>query len=92
MPVPKYAGMSGTVLSRTISAVATTGFLLFGYDRASGPAVRWQVPELTLVCRGYHERYHQRSTIQQCLPSHKRQLDNARYCNCNLRSRYVSLL
>ncbi|KAL2214842.1 hexose carrier protein [Thermoascus aurantiacus ATCC 26904] len=33
MSVPKYAGMSGTVLSRTISAVATTGFLLFGYDQ-----------------------------------------------------------
>ncbi|KAL2009276.1 hypothetical protein VTN00DRAFT_7470 [Thermoascus crustaceus] len=33
MTVPKFAGMSGTLLSRSISTVATTGFLLFGYDQ-----------------------------------------------------------
>lgn len=33
MSVPTYAGMSGRYLSISISTVATTGFLLFGYDR-----------------------------------------------------------
>ncbi|KAJ5935685.1 hypothetical protein N7466_005232 [Penicillium verhagenii] len=31
--VPKYAGMSGHMLSRTVTTVATMGFLLFGYDQ-----------------------------------------------------------
>ncbi|KAJ6084458.1 Major facilitator superfamily domain general substrate transporter [Penicillium sp. IBT 16267x] len=31
--VPKFAGMSGNMLSRTITATATMGFLLFGYDQ-----------------------------------------------------------
>jgi hypothetical protein len=30
---PTYMGMSGRNLSTTVSIVATTGFLLFGYDR-----------------------------------------------------------
>ncbi|KAL1963260.1 hypothetical protein VTN77DRAFT_8585 [Rasamsonia byssochlamydoides] len=33
MSVPKYAGMSGKVLSWSISTIATMGFLLFGYDQ-----------------------------------------------------------
>jgi hypothetical protein len=33
--VPKFAGMSGQLLSRTVTATATVGFLLFGYDRMS---------------------------------------------------------
>ncbi|KAJ5532110.1 Major facilitator superfamily domain general substrate transporter [Penicillium frequentans] len=31
--VPKYAGLSGNKLSRTVTATATMGFLLFGYDQ-----------------------------------------------------------
>ncbi|KAJ5810530.1 Major facilitator superfamily domain general substrate transporter [Penicillium pulvis] len=31
--VPRYAGLSGHKLSRTITATATMGFLLFGYDQ-----------------------------------------------------------
>lgn len=30
---PTFAGMSGQKLSTAVSIVATTGFLLFGYDR-----------------------------------------------------------
>ncbi|KAJ5631715.1 Major facilitator superfamily domain general substrate transporter [Penicillium longicatenatum] len=33
MDVPKFAGMSGNMLSRTVTATATMGFLLFGYDQ-----------------------------------------------------------
>ncbi len=33
MAPPTFMGLSGKALSRTISAVCTTGFLLFGYDQ-----------------------------------------------------------
>ncbi|KZF19165.1 general substrate transporter [Xylona heveae TC161] len=33
MAVPKYGGLSGKPLSLAITSVATTGFLLFGYDQ-----------------------------------------------------------
>ena len=36
MSAPKFAGMSGNMLSRAVTATATMGFLLFGYDRRSG--------------------------------------------------------
>lgn len=31
--IPHYMGMTGKSLSLAVSVVATTGFLLFGYDR-----------------------------------------------------------
>lgn len=33
MVVPTFAGMSGKLLSRSVTTTATMGFLLFGYDR-----------------------------------------------------------
>ncbi|GIK04139.1 hypothetical protein Aspvir_008216 [Aspergillus viridinutans] len=33
MAAPKFAGMSGDLLMRAVTAVATMGFLLFGYDQ-----------------------------------------------------------
>ncbi|BCR91720.1 uncharacterized protein ACHE_70563A [Aspergillus chevalieri] len=33
MSIPKFAGMSGNLLMRTVTACATMGFLLFGYDQ-----------------------------------------------------------
>lgn len=33
MAPPKYAGLSGKALSHAVSTIATTGFLLFGYDQ-----------------------------------------------------------
>ncbi len=33
MAPPKFMGLSGQPLSLAVSAVATTGFLLFGYDQ-----------------------------------------------------------
>jgi hypothetical protein len=30
---PKFMGLTGRPLSTAVSVVATTGFLLFGYDR-----------------------------------------------------------
>jgi hypothetical protein len=33
MAPPKFMGLSGRPLSVMVSAVATTGFLLFGYDQ-----------------------------------------------------------
>lgn len=33
MAPPKYMGLSGRPLSMTVSTVATTGFLLFGFDQ-----------------------------------------------------------
>lgn len=33
MAPPKFMGLSGRALSLVISTVATTGFLLFGYDQ-----------------------------------------------------------
>lgn len=33
MPSPKYMGLTGRPLSLAVSTVATTGFLLFGYDQ-----------------------------------------------------------
>ncbi|KAL2361035.1 hypothetical protein RJZ56_006108 [Blastomyces dermatitidis] len=36
---PRFAGLTGHKLSLAISTVATTGFLLFGYDRCLGGAM-----------------------------------------------------
>jgi hypothetical protein len=33
MAAPKFAGMSGNLLMRAVTAAATMGFLLFGYDQ-----------------------------------------------------------
>jgi hypothetical protein len=33
MAPPKFMGLSGRPLSIAVSTVATTGFLLFGYDQ-----------------------------------------------------------
>lgn len=33
--IPHYMGLTGKPLSIAVSIVATTGFLLFGYDRKS---------------------------------------------------------
>ena len=33
MAAPKFAGMSGNLLMRAVTAASTMGFLLFGYDR-----------------------------------------------------------
>ena len=33
MAPPKFAGLSGKALSNAVSTIATTGFLLFGYDQ-----------------------------------------------------------
>ena len=35
MGSPTYMGLTGRPLSLAVSAVATMGFLLFGYDRTS---------------------------------------------------------
>ncbi|RYP52105.1 hypothetical protein DL768_002655 [Monosporascus sp. mg162] len=51
MAPPKFMGLSGRPLSMTVSAVATTGFLLFGYDQGvmsgiiSAPAFADMFPE-----------------------------------------------
>ncbi|KAM5342291.1 hypothetical protein ACJ41O_013257 [Fusarium nematophilum] len=51
MAPPKFAGLSGRPLSLAISTVATTGFLLFGYDQGvmsgiiSAPAFNDYFPE-----------------------------------------------
>lgn len=42
MSSPKFAGMSGNLLMRTVTACATMGFLLFGYDRAFPCSICWQ--------------------------------------------------
>lgn len=34
---PSFIGLSGPWLMRSVTATATMGFLLFGYDRMDGP-------------------------------------------------------
>lgn len=52
--VPTFLGMSGKNLSLAVSVVATTGFLLFGYDRKSTEVTSSSQPHELTIVRGCH--------------------------------------
>lgn len=63
---PRFMGLTGRPLSTAVSVVATTGFLLFGYDRKLPTALRQKRIE-----QGHRGRYvwnHFSRAVQRVLP------------------------
>lgn len=86
MSVPSFAGLSGPWLMRSVTATATMGFLLFGYDSMYSSMA---VGAPANLFRGRHEWHHRRRTVRHGPSSGQRQLDNPGCCHGHLRVGYV---
>jgi hypothetical protein len=63
---PRFMGMRGRSLDLMVSVIATTGFLLFGYDRKSSSTL--QHNKILMCIRGRHVRHHICRAIHELLP------------------------
>lgn len=62
---PRFMGMRGRPLDLTVSVIATTGFLLFGYDRKSHEMVPGDWPDANICGRGCYVWYHLSRTFHE---------------------------